>query len=300
MIRLLIALMFLFNFLKITAQDDIDNLLNEELEKIPDYTTATFKATRIINGHSIERMQKGDLDFRIAHRFGTINSGAYNFYGLDYSSNQLGLEYGFSNKFMAGISRSTYQKTFAGFIKYSIVRQCSGSKNIPVSISYFSGMYINSLSWENNRKDFFSSRLAYAHQLLIARKFSPAFSAQISPSLIHRNLVSDKDISNDFVAFGLAVRQKLTVRTAINIEYFYIPNLEKVSKIKIFCPLSLGLDIETGGHVFQVFITNSFTINEHSFLSETTDNWFDGGIHLGFNISRVFTINSNNRKNIKE
>lgn len=298
MIRKFLFLATLLFNLSVFCQEDIDSLLNEELNAIPDYTTATFKATRIINGHSIERMQKGDLDLRIAHRFGTLNSGAYDFFGLDYSSNQLALEYGFSDKLMSGVSRSTFEKTFASFLKYSIIRQCNGTRNIPVSLSFFSGIYVNSLKWtETNRKNFFSSRLSYVHQILIARKFSPGFSAQISPTLVHRNLVENKDIPNDFFALGIAIRQKLTVRTSINIEYFLIPEISKINTGERFSPLSIGFDIETGGHVFQVFLTNSFTMNEHNFLTETSDNWLKGGIHPGFNISRVFTIRSQ-QKNI--
>jgi hypothetical protein len=301
MINKILILSLLLSACNVFAQDDLDALLNDELNKSPDFATATFKATRIINAHSIERMQKGDLDFRIAHRFGTLNSGVYNFYGLDFSSNQLALEYGISNKIMIGVSRSTFQKTYAGFIKYSILRQCSGSKTIPVSVSYFAGSYLNSLKWVNtNRNNLFTSRLSYAHQILVARKFSPAFSAQLSPTIIHRNLVANKNSKNDFFALGLAIRQKLTVRTSINIEYFYIPKLEKIDESKRFCPLSIGFDIETGGHVFQVFLTNSFTMNEHSLLSETTDNWLDGGIHPGFNISRVFTLKAKSYKVPKE
>ncbi|HBS87300.1 MAG: hypothetical protein A2W91_03700 [Bacteroidetes bacterium GWF2_38_335] len=289
---------FVFFLLSVTfsRSQDLDSLLNSQLDGETDYTVATFKATRIISCHSIERMQKGDLDFRIAHRFGAVNTGAHEFFGLDQSNNQLGLEYGFFDWLMAGVGRATYQKTYNGFFKISFLRQCKGQKNIPVSVSFFSGLYINSLKWqESDRVNYFSSRLSYVHQLLIARKFSPSFSAQLTPSLCHRNFTGNSEIPNDFFALGIGVRYKLTVRTSVNVEYFYIPDAP-LAAFETYCPLSVGFDIETGGHVFQIQLTNSMNVTENTFLGETTGQWKNGDLHLGFNITRVFTIGGNKNK----
>jgi hypothetical protein len=278
------------------AQGDLDSLLNKELDSRTDYTTATFKATRIITGHSIERMQKGDLDFRIAHRFGKINSGAYEFFGLDYSSMHFGLEYGITNWMMAGIGRGTWNKSFNGFLKFSVFRQCSGEKNIPVSISWLSSVYLNSLKWsDTSRTNYFSSRLSYCHQLMIARKFTRSLSLQLTPTLIHRNLVPDASVPNDVFSAGLGGRFKITKRTAVTFEYYYVFDRDKLGIPQRYNPLSIGLDIETGGHVFQIFLTNSAGILENAYIADNTGSWMDGGIHIGFNISRVFSLGKKGR-----
>jgi len=278
-------------YYSVSQEENLDSLINTELGDHIDYTIATFKATRVINGQSIERMQKGDLDFRITHRFGEINTGIYNFYGLDYSNINFSLEYGLNNWAMFGIGRGTYNKTYSGFLKFSILRQSKGKKNMPVSLSYFSGMYVNSQKWlYTERNNHYSSRIAYCHQILIARKFNKRLSVQLTPSLVHRNLVQYKEDANDIYSIGFSGRYKLINRVAVNFEYFYVLNPNKNSVIKHYNPLSVGFDIETGGHVFQIILSNSTGITENIFIPETTGKWGNGGICLGFNISRVFTI----------
>jgi hypothetical protein len=273
------------------SQENLDSLLNNELAGRTDYETATFKATRIITGQSVERMQKGDLDFRISHRFGKVNSGAYEFFGLDYSSIHFGLEYGLTNWMMIGVGRATYNKSFNGFWKFSLLRQCTGKRNIPVSISYFSAVYLNSVKWaDTSRTNYFSSRLSYGHQLLIARKFNRRLSLQATPTFLHRNLVSHSTESNDVYAMGIGGRFKFTNRTALTFEYYYIINRDKLGIPEKHNPLSIGLDIETGGHVFQIHLTNSAGILENAYIADNTGLWKEGDIHLGFNISRVFTL----------
>ena len=284
--------------LSVLNGQNLDSLLMTQMEKTTEYTTATFKATRILNGHSIERTNEGQLDFRISHRFGTINSGAYEFFGLDQAHIHLSLEYGIKDWIMIGIGRGTFEKTVNGFTKFSILRQSSGLKSMPVSLSYMTGIYVNGLRWDDPENDIeFYHRLSFAHQLQIARKFSPGFSFQLTPSYLHQNLVAGPSDPNDLFAIGAGSRIKLSKRISVNAEYFYLfkPENETLTTA-IYSPLSLGIDIETGGHVFQIIFTNSVGMEENAFLGHTTGRWLDGDIHIGFNISRMFQIKKPSQK----
>ena len=285
------VLFVLFSF-SLSAQDDLMNLLNQNTAPAINYTTATFKSTRIMNGHSIERMPPGQLDFRISHRFGLLNSGAYNLFGLDQANIHFSLEYGIFNWLMVGIGRGTYEKTFDGFTKFSILRQSTGAVEMPVSVSAFTSAALNSLKWSDpTLKNYFSSRLSYTAQILVARKFSQSFSFQLTPTFVHRNLVGTELDPNDLYAFGAGGRMKLSKRISLNAEYYYVVNANnKYMSQPVYNPLSVGVDIETGGHVFQIMLTNSLAMIEKGFIGETTGQWKHGDIHLGFNISRVFTL----------
>jgi hypothetical protein len=275
----------------IFAQDDLMNILNQNTPAETNYTTATFKSTRIMNGHSIERMPAGQLDVRISHRFGTLNSGGYNFFGLDQSNIHLGLEYGITNWLMIGVGRSEFEKTFDGFAKFSILRQSTGAKQMPVSVSVFTSVTLKTLKFpDQTRTNYFTSRLAYVDQVLIARKINEIFSVQLTPSYIHRNLVATELDPNDIWALGAGARLKISKRISLNGEYYYIANPKTYLSQQIYNPLSVGFDIETGGHVFQLFFTNSLGMTEKQFIGGTTGQWKKGDVHFGFNISRVFTL----------
>ncbi len=277
----------LFSF----GQDDLLDALppdtTETREESP-LVEATFKTTRIINGHSIETTHHGVLDFRISHRFGPVNGGSYNLFGLDQASIRLGLDYGLTKDLTIGVGRSSYQKTYDGFFKYKFLKQRQKGLNF-VSAVWISGMSVNTLRWTNpNRKNYFSSRLSYFHQLLLARKFNEKLSVQLSPTLVHRNLVGTFNEDNDVLAMGIALRHKLSRRTSVNLEYF-IPQKTSLHE-RYKNSFSIGFDIETGGHVFQLHFTNSTPMIEKGFITETSQSWGDGGFMFGFNISRVFTI----------
>lgn len=208
------------------------DILNKQSAPEINYTTATFKSTRILNGHSIERMPSGQLDVRISHRFGRINSG-----------------------------------------------------------SLMSSIAVKTVKWADpSSTNYFSFRLSFVDQVLIARKINQRFSVQITPSFVHRNFVPTEIDPNDLWALGAGGRVKLSNRISLNTEYFYIVNSKTNMSQKIYDPSSLGFDIETGGHVFQLFFTNSVAMIEKGFIGETTGNWRKGDIHFGFNISRVFTL----------
>jgi hypothetical protein len=271
------------------AQDDLMKMLDEEMneDKKPDYTIATFKTTRIIQGHSIENVAPGVLDFRISHRFGYINGGAYELFGLDQATMRLGFDYGLTQNWMIGIGRSTYQKQFDGFTKYKFLRQARNGS--PVTLSAVGSIMYKSLKFENTTIDnYLTSNLFYSGQLLIGRKFSEGLSLQVMPTMIHYNLVKGATDPNDIFALGVGGRMKISKRVSINAEYYYqLPTYKLPGTTN---SIALGVDIETGGHVFQINVTNSDGMTERSFISETTGNFFNGDIRLGFTISRVFTL----------
>jgi len=270
---------------------DVDSLLNSATSPKTDYESATFKATRIINGHSIEQMKERQLDVRIHHRFGPVNSGPYELWGLDQSNVFFGLEYGVTDWLMLGAGRTTYEKTFNGFAKFRLWRQSRGEVNMPVAISAYAGMDLFSTKWADPSHDnYFSSRLSYIFQVYVARKFTEELSLQITPSVIHKNLVPEAIDNNDIYAIGAGGRYKVTTRISFNAEYFYVIEPTISGRARKPNSLSFGFDIETGGHVFQIILTNSLQMIERGFIGETSESWQDGGIHLGFNISRVFTL----------
>jgi hypothetical protein len=294
--RLFLALILSLISFGIFAQDDLMNIINQDSTREINYTTATFKSTRIMNGHSIERMVPGQLDVRISHRFGTLNSGGYNFFGLDQSNIHLGLEYGIFKWLMIGVGRSEFEKTYDGFAKFSILRQSSGAKVMPVSVSVVTAIALKTLKFtDQTRTNYFTSRLAYVTQILVARKINEALSVQLTPSYLHRNLVATELDPNDIYALGAGARLKLSKRISLNGEYYYIANPKTYMSQQIYNPLSLGFDIETGGHVFQLFFTNSLGMTEKQFIGATTGQWKKGDIHFGFNISRVFTLKKNKK-----
>lgn len=271
------------------AQDDIDNLLNEQGG--PDYTTATFKSTRIINGHSIEQLKAKHLDFRISHRFGSWDQGIDNFFGIDNAITHIGLDYGVTDRLMVGLGRSTYNKTYNGFIRYKIFRQSTGTKNFPFTMSYNLTSEITSNKWtKSDVKYYFSNRMTFTHQLLIARKFNESFSLQLTPMLIHKNLVEFSEEKNDLFVLGAGGRLKLTHRAALTAEYFHAfrsstnPNTNKDA-------VSIGFDVETGGHVFQLFLTTASTATESGFaFGDLNGDLLKNQIHIGFNITRTFSF----------
>jgi hypothetical protein len=252
-----------------------------------EYVMATFKSTRVVNSQSVETLGRHVLDFRIMHRFGTLNNGLYQLFGLDNASMRLSFEYGITKRFMVGLGRTTLGKTYDGFLKYKILGQTQGGKtNIPVTVTAFTSMTYKTLHYNTARDSFFLGKLDYVTQLLIGRKFSQRFSLQLMPTYIHRNLVETADQKNDIIAVGIGGRYKFTKRMSVNFDYFYT-SPDQLGKL-YNNPLSIGIDIETGGHVFQLHFTNSHGMVEKQFIGETIGTWSKGDISFGFNLSRVF------------
>lgn len=269
------------------AQEDLLSLLGDEEET--QYTTASFKTNRVVNLHSLENTAAGVLDIKISHRFGFVNQGAYELFGLDNATIRIGGDLGITDALMIGVGRSSFEKTYDGFAKLKLLRQSTGKKKMPVTVALFGSAAIKTLRFEDpDRENFFSSRMFYTGQLIIGRKFSEGFSLQFSPTVVHRNLVATTDENNDVFAVAVAARQKLTNRMSINAEYIYVPSGQILDTYEN--SFSIGFDIETGGHVFQLHFTNSTSMIEKGFVTETIGAWGDGDIHFGFNISRVFTV----------
>lgn len=287
-----LILIFLFGSSCLYSQNAMGNMpeklpANNDKETI--LTTGTFKSTRIMNGHSIERMDPGELDFRISHRFGTLNSGAYEFFGLDQANIHLGLEYGITKWLMAGIGRGAYEKTFDGFTKFTLFRQSSGEKSFPLSVSLFSSVAYRTVKPAESEEDYtFSERMSYVGQILAARKINQNFSLQVMPTVIYRNVAGTEP--NLLWAAGIGGRAKLSGKISLNAEYYYCFNPGTYNNSTVYNPLSIGIDIEAGGHVFQLVFTNSVAMIEKGFIGETTGRWSKGDIHFGFNISRVFYL----------
>ena len=271
------------------AQEE-DNLLKGLEEKSQkEYVYNAFKSSRVIMAQSMEMLRPGVLDFRILHRFGNINQGISEFFGLDDASIRLGLDYGISNNLSIGIGRSSYKKEVDGFLKWRVVQQSTGPGSFPLSLIAVAGSTILTGPWTDpNRDNHFSSRVAYYGQAIIGRKFSESFTLQLIPTMLHRNLVETEADPNDLFAAGIGGRMKLTKRISLNLDYFYVINQNEARDL--YNPLSIGFDIETGGHVFQLHFTNAVGMNERVFLTETTNSWAKGDIQFGFNISRSFQI----------
>jgi hypothetical protein len=263
------------------------DLFAEEKGPTSDIITSTFKSTRIVNGQSIENTGAGILDFRISHRFGALSQGSYSLFGLDQATMRIGLDYGITKRLMIGFGRSTYEKQYDGFVKFKIIQQQDGERYIPFGISYVgTSIYKTIKDPATSYVPYSSDRFSFAHQILIASKINDYFSIQLSPTLVHYNLVEDAKIPNDFKSLGLSSRIRISKRVNITTEYFH--RFDKLAGYHD--PLSLGFDIETGGHVFQLHVSNSTGMTERTFINETAGSWGKGDLCFGFNIVRAFTI----------
>jgi opacity protein-like surface antigen len=257
---------------------------------VTNYTIATFKNTKLVSGNSIETNGKGVLQFMIQHRFGTLNSGWRDLWGLDNATIRLGLEYGLTDHLNIGFGRSSFQKTYDGMVKWRFLRQKSGAENFPFTATAISSIYLNSSEFADmERENYFTSRLSYHHALLLAKKFGDKFSLQLMPTIVHTNLVPETIDQNTIFAMGAGTSIKLTGSVRLNLEYYYLLP-DQVFSQDLTNSLSIGFDIETGGHVFQLHVTNSRGMTEQFLVGNTTGSWDDGDIFFGFNISRVFNI----------
>jgi hypothetical protein len=276
-----------------------DNDLLKELEKEnkdTGYTIATFKGTRLVNGHSVETKNAGTLEFIFAHRFGRVNDGLYEMYGLDQAYVRLGLDYGITDNLSVSIGRNSADKIMDGYLKYKLLRQSTGEKNFPVTVTMLGGTAYSISPKRDNEPEGFKTvdRLAYTGQFLIARKFTSNLSLQIMPTYIHKNAVDQSKEKNDQLAIGVGGRIKITRSVALTSEYYYrldAPDNDLFDEgSKRYNSVGFGVDIETGGHVFQLVLTNTSSLTERTFITETKGDFFDGDIHLGFNVTRTFQL----------
>jgi hypothetical protein len=285
----LLVLIGIYSF-GVRAQDDLMKELEQNQKSDTDYAFQTFKGTRLVNGHTIETKAKGTLEFIFAHRFGAINGGGYEMFGLDEAYVRLGLDYGITDNMSVSIGRNSFDKTVDGYLKYKLIRQSKGARTFPVSITALGGTAYKISPKKENTPDGFENidRLAYVGQLLIARKFTPSLSLQIAPTIIHKNAVDKTEEDNDQFAIGVGGRIKLTKSVAFTTEYYYRANV--LENNPYYNTFGCGIDIETGGHVFQIVLTNTRGLTERSFITETEGDFGAGDIHLGFNVTRTFQL----------
>ena len=277
---------FLFVFtgliISLTAQDDMLELIDDgTINPVP--VQATFKATRIVNSQSIELTRPKTLEFMILHRFGSMNNGFYDLFGMDEAAIRFDLKYGINDRISLGAGRSSLNKTYDIFTKLKLLKQTSGGSSFPFSLALFSKMEISTIDQDLSMSD----QLTFDIQVLAARKFNPSISVQVMPTFIHRNLVQTANESHDLLSFGIGGRVKVTRRVSINTDTFF-PLGERNESFKQ--SWGLGCDIETGGHVFQLMITNVQGSFESDYIENATGTFDELNLFLGFNITRVFSI----------
>ncbi len=284
--KLFIFLFFFATAMPVMAQDDLMDLLDEDEVNEVKYVIAAFKGTHLINGHSTKTKNKGELDFLIYHRFGPINSGIQEFFGLDQANMRMGFEYGITDALDLGIGRSSYEKTYDGYIKWKFFQQKSGAENFPVTMVWLSSIALptNNISEPLSTVD----RMGFTHELLISRKFGRKFTFQIMLGMVHLNVVPETSDNNDIFYIGGAFRYKLSRSIALTGEYYY--RFNPIESFQNYDVIGIGVDIETGGHVFQLHFTNTQSTFEKGFITSTTDDFWNGDIRFGFNISRTFQL----------
>jgi hypothetical protein len=269
------------------AQDDLLKELEEGEKTEPEYVISTFKGSRLVNGQSVETRHKRELEFIFAHRFGRVNGGIYELFGLDEAYVRIGLEYGITDRLGVGFGRTSVDKTIDTYLRYKVFRQTAGG-GMPVSITAFGNAAVKtSPKKEDAGYDItLQDRMSYSAQLLIARKVSASLSLQLMPSFVHKNTVDQSIENNDQFALGVGGRLKVSKSVSLNSEYYYRFNVPDANPY--YNSLGFGVDIETGGHVFQLVLTNTRGLMERAFITETEGDFFAGEVHLGFNITRTF------------
>jgi Membrane bound beta barrel domain (DUF5777) len=263
------------------SQDDLLNSLDTN-QTPENYSTATFKALQLVTLQTTKMPAKKEFYFVVSHRFGSVENGLDSFFGLDNATTKLGGIYGITDWLSVNVSRHTLNKMYETGIKYRMARQGS---NFPLDIVGYSVADINTFLEKKQYPGLeFKHRLAYVQQLLISRKVNEKLSLELVPSFVHKNLYNpDIERDNQF-SFGGGGRYKITKRLSVNLEYMH--NFDKPKFYKN--PLSVGLDVETGGHVFQLLFTNSQAMSESGYLTNASGEWGKGNFFFGFNLYRVF------------
>jgi hypothetical protein len=269
-----------------TAQDDLLDQLDAEKPTEKQIAPAAFKGLQIGNMQSTKLTAKGEWYMVVSHRFGDLTNGFDNFFGLDNALTKIGGIYGATNWLSLGASRHTYNKTYEFSAKYKFANQVESG--FPVTIVGYNTMDINSAlktTLYPNLK--FSNRLAYTSQLLISRKFSDSFSFEVAGIYVHKNLFEDSQELKDQYLVGAGGRYKLSKRLSVNLEY--AAKVNRLASAPLYQdPITLGLDIETGGHVFQMVFSNCQPMNDVAVFTNATGNWNGGSVYFGFNMYRVF------------
>lgn len=291
-----ITLIMLFLPLCLFSQEDLLNDLESEVT-VDKTVIAAFKGLKVVNFESTKLASKKDFYFVVAHRFGSVKNGFDDFFGLDNAVTQLKFIYGVNDWLNVGIARSSFQKKYGVHIKYQLMPQ--EKDGFPVTLVGYNLATINtSLEKDQYANLEFADRLTYTSQLLISRKFNESFSLLLAPTFIHENLATrsrevledgtklNYDEDHNQFAMGFGGRYKISRRVSINADYGLHLNRNENSNFRN--PLSVGVDIETGGHVFQMHFTNAQAMFEEGYIVQGQGDWSDGDFFFGFNISRVF------------
>jgi len=280
--QLLLIILFLpFTFF---AQDDLLDEIDTD-DNTNNYASASFKGLKIVNFESTKLVAKKELTFIVSHRFGSLENGLDNFFGLDDAVTRLNFVYGLTDAINVSVSRSSLQKIYEGAIKYRLTRQ--QDNGFPFTMVGYNSVYINTgLEKANLPKLKFKHRVGYTAQLLIARKINKKLTLELAPTFFHDNFVVLDEQDNSQLALGIGGRYKLGKRWSFNADYGW--HLNRASNSPFKNPLSIGFDLETGGHVFQMHLSNSQAMNANGFLGQATGDWGDGDIYFGFNLSRNF------------
>ena len=281
--RKLLFMLFCAPLLAIAQDDLLGEIDTEPIEN--QYASAAFKGLKIVNFESTKLVAKKELTMIVSHRFGSIKNGFESFFGLDDAVTRLNFVYGITDAINVGISRSSFQKIYEGSAKYRLLRQ--QDNGFPFTVVGFNAILINTALEEDNLPKLkFKDRLGYTAQLLISRKISTKLSLEIAPTFFHDNYVQLNNQDNSQFALGTGLRYKLTKRWSFNADYGW--HLNRADNSPFRNPLSIGMDLETGGHVFQMHFSNAQAMNTNGFLGQATGDWSDGNIYFGFNLSRVF------------
>jgi hypothetical protein len=305
------------------AQDDLLSLLDSTgAKKTHEKVIATFKTSKVINAQSTEMVKKGTMDFRVTHRFGNIGTqsggGGHTLYGLDNSTDiRISFDFGITDNLTVGVGRSKANELIDGMVKYRFLTQTTDN-HIPLSAAFYGDMsytpqtsdqFYNGVVRNAEFKQNDVHRISYVAQLLLAHKFGSRLSIELIPSYQHRNFVlanvnpeNGKEETNDLFSIGGGFRLKITKRVSLIADYFYTFSEYRTNNTAspFYNPLAVGIEIETGGHVFHLNFTNASGIIENYFIPNTTDNWLKGGYKFGFNISRVFNLGGKKKHAPKE
>lgn len=274
-------LLLLLPITLIAQEDLLSDVDSTSTQKIK--VEAAFKGLKIVNIESTKLAAKGDLYFIVAHRFGSVKDGFEGAYGLDRAVTQLKFVYGVADWLTIGGARSELAYDFSG--KYLL--QSQETNGFPLAIAGFTSLaFNNTLKESNYPKMKFENRLIYVAQLLVSKKFNKNLSLELAPTFFHENFVIDDNQENSQYALGVGGRYKFAKRWSVNVDYAAHLNRSSTSSFKD--PLSIGVDLETGGHVFQMHFSSSQGMHEAGFLGNTTGDWGTGDVFFGFNLLRVF------------
>ncbi|AXG75244.1 hypothetical protein DVK85_07335 [Flavobacterium arcticum] len=264
------------------AQDNLLAELDSTQTVTDNHVTAVFKGLQIVTLQTTKMPAKSEFYFVVSHRFGSVKDGISEFFGLDMATTKIGGVYGVTNWLSVSASRHTMLKVYETGIKYRLARQ---DDSFPLEIVGYNTIDINTfLEEEDYPKIEFKDRLTYISQLLVSRKLSDRVSVELVPSFIHKNLYNPTIENDNQFSVGAGGRVKLTKRLSLNLEYVY-----NVDKPDFYVnPLSVGLDLETGGHIFQLLFANSQSMTESGYMTHAAGDWGDGDFFFGFNLYRVF------------